>query len=453
MDEPTTGLHFADVKVLMDVLNRIVDKGNTVILVEHNLDVIIHSDYIIDLGPDGGDKGGELVACGPPRKSHYAHTPTQGIISDSHCMKIRNVLFLILIALSLLNSIYAQEGLSTLMLEGLAEMDASLLREKSEYLGLASDGSAEEILQRLYSHYGFTETTDEQTRNALDPKEKSVVLESAHYYYMNSDGNSIILSGNVSLTGPSWALTADIVLYDVKKQVLTAVGTVLFTQEEREVSSASITFSVNERDLTILNGEILFDRTTSENEPLSLLSKGERMRFIQNPAAYSASEASVTSSIEHSYYQIDAQEALFVTGNDVFITDATLLMGRVPILYLPFFFYPGKSLIFNPLFGFDSMKGSFMTLSYELYGQEPPAQHRGKEGGPSPPFLPMTGFSPVSRAQSPMSIQMFRYPHFRSGRQTAAHTFLCTLMPTRSMVCIWASIHTLPLMIRRSLQT
>ena len=119
-------------------------------------------------------------------------------------MKIRNVLILILIALSLLNSIYAQEGLSTLMLEGLAEMDASLLREKSEYLGLASDGSAEEILQRLYSHYGFTETTDEQTRNALDPKEKSVVLESAHYYYMNSDGNSIILSGNVSLTGPSW---------------------------------------------------------------------------------------------------------------------------------------------------------------------------------------------------------------------------------------------------------
>ncbi|MBN2860633.1 MAG: LPS-assembly protein LptD [Sphaerochaetaceae bacterium] len=296
-------------------------------------------------------------------------------------MKIRNVLILILIALSLQHSIYAQEDLTILMLEGLAEMEPSLLRQKSQHLGIASDGSREELLQRLYAHYGFTESTDKQTRRSLEQKENSVELENAHYYYMNRDGESIILSGDVSLIGPSWTLTADIVLYDVKKQILTAVGTVLFTQEEREVSSSSITFSVNERDLTVLNGEILFDRRTREEEPLSLLSKGERMRFIENPAAYSASKTSVTSSIEHSYYQIEAQDAFFVTGNDVFITDATLSMGRVPILYLPFFFYPGKSLIFNPLFGFDSLKGSFITLSYELFGRNPLHTTEGEEEG------------------------------------------------------------------------
>lgn len=68
LDEPTTGLHTADVHRLIDVLQRLVDKGNTVLVIEHNLDVIKTADYIIDLGPDGGDKGGTLVACGTPEQ-------------------------------------------------------------------------------------------------------------------------------------------------------------------------------------------------------------------------------------------------------------------------------------------------------------------------------------------------------------------------------------------------
>ncbi|MBR1804886.1 MAG: excinuclease ABC subunit UvrA, partial [Selenomonadaceae bacterium] len=68
MDEPTTGLHFDDVNKLIDVIQRLVDRGDTVIIIEHNLDVIKCADYIIDLGPDGGDKGGEVVACGTPEE-------------------------------------------------------------------------------------------------------------------------------------------------------------------------------------------------------------------------------------------------------------------------------------------------------------------------------------------------------------------------------------------------
>ncbi|MCM8780147.1 MAG: excinuclease ABC subunit UvrA, partial [Candidatus Omnitrophica bacterium] len=68
LDEPTTGLHFADVDKLLCVLQRLVDKGNTVVVVEHNLEVVKSADYIIDLGPEGGDKGGELVAFGSPEE-------------------------------------------------------------------------------------------------------------------------------------------------------------------------------------------------------------------------------------------------------------------------------------------------------------------------------------------------------------------------------------------------
>ncbi len=68
MDEPTTGLHFDDVRRLVGVLRALVDRGNTVVVIEHNLDVIKVADWIIDLGPEGGNKGGALVAAGTPEK-------------------------------------------------------------------------------------------------------------------------------------------------------------------------------------------------------------------------------------------------------------------------------------------------------------------------------------------------------------------------------------------------
>ena len=77
LDEPTTGLHFDDIRVLLEVLQKLVDKGNTVVVIEHNLDVIKTMDYIIDIGPEGGSKGGEIVCVGTPEKvssSTVSHT-------------------------------------------------------------------------------------------------------------------------------------------------------------------------------------------------------------------------------------------------------------------------------------------------------------------------------------------------------------------------------------------
>ena len=77
LDEPTTGLHIADVHRLVDILQRLVDTGNTIVVIEHNLDLIKTADHIIDLGPEGGDKGGEIVVTGTPEqivKNDRSHT-------------------------------------------------------------------------------------------------------------------------------------------------------------------------------------------------------------------------------------------------------------------------------------------------------------------------------------------------------------------------------------------
>lgn len=78
LDEPTTGLHFEDIRVLMNVLNKLVEKGNTVLVIEHNLDVIKLADYIIDMGPEGGRGGGQVLAAGTPEEvaeSKKGYTP------------------------------------------------------------------------------------------------------------------------------------------------------------------------------------------------------------------------------------------------------------------------------------------------------------------------------------------------------------------------------------------
>lgn len=88
LDEPTTGLHFEDIRVLLGVINRLADKGNTIVVIEHNLDVIKCADYIIDMGPEGGRGGGMIVAEGTPEEIIDKNGPTSKFLKiemeDNH---------------------------------------------------------------------------------------------------------------------------------------------------------------------------------------------------------------------------------------------------------------------------------------------------------------------------------------------------------------------------------
>jgi excinuclease ABC subunit A len=98
LDEPTTGLHFEDVKKLIAVLNDLVDRGNTVVVIEHNLEVIKSADHIIDLGPEGGDAGGRIVAAGTPeevagvKESHTGRFLRERLFSEKGGAKVEAAL-------------------------------------------------------------------------------------------------------------------------------------------------------------------------------------------------------------------------------------------------------------------------------------------------------------------------------------------------------------------------
>jgi len=90
LDEPTTGLHMADVDILISVLQKLVDAGNSVVVIEHNLDVIKTADYIIDLGPEGGDEGGRIVAAGTPEEVAESDKSYTGYFLRKVLPKFRN---------------------------------------------------------------------------------------------------------------------------------------------------------------------------------------------------------------------------------------------------------------------------------------------------------------------------------------------------------------------------
>lgn len=83
LDEPTTGLHFDDIRVLLGVLNRLVDKGNTVLVIEHNTDILAVADHIIDMGPGGGKNGGLIMASGTPAEIAAGDSPTAPYVREA----------------------------------------------------------------------------------------------------------------------------------------------------------------------------------------------------------------------------------------------------------------------------------------------------------------------------------------------------------------------------------
>lgn len=291
-------------------------------------------------------------------------------------MKI-NRLLAICVVLVLPLMLWAQE-ISTdslvLLAEEISHSTPQELTNRLSYLGLSKEGSEEVLRERLYTYYNITPSLLTQVES-----ESSVTIDHAQKAYLyGTDEPIIVLEGDVQLslhTDKEATLFAQYVAFDVASQTLSAYKSIRLIYDEGEsedqFEGSVVSLSLKDGSLFISDSKTHFNRTIEEQEEITFFSEASSFQLVRTPYFALYNKGRITTDVQEAYFNIKASTLSMVEGGDLFATNASISLGRVPLLWLPFFYYPGRTLIFNPSFGIDSTKGLFFSATVELYGTYP----------------------------------------------------------------------------------
>jgi hypothetical protein len=295
-------------------------------------------------------------------------------------MRKNRAFTLILILLSLtLQGIFANSALSY----KIANASSAELKNMASARALPFEGTDEELRKALLEYEG------------LEAYVSDTPVFSSTLEILNADSSvkkangSVELDGNVKVAFSSGdtkkILSAESLVLDEKSGRLTAFGSVLLKEEKGEnsalgdVSADIVSFRYESGDLTLSGATTESNRTTSEGESVTFYTSGSSIRYRDGEEGLFFDDGFITSNPKTAYSSISAKNLALLSGGDMFLKDAYLSLGRVPLVYLPFFFYPGNTLTGNPAFGFNSSKGMFLSTSWELFGINPSLRQSGKE--------------------------------------------------------------------------
>ena len=237
------------------------------------------------------------------------------------------------------------------------------------------EGTREAMQNALYEYsgiesYDITENTDSSSGYIL-------TIDAAEN--LRREGNRGVLSGGSSVSftedGIAAVLSADTIIIDTDNSLLTALGNVKYhTDDEnaaiQDIDADIVTLSWERGGLTVTDATTSTEKEgeDSTSEAVTVYTSGETLRFSQNGGMI-YQDGFITSNPEEAYSSITAGEIAMLPGSDMFVTNAYLSIGRVPILWLPFFYFPGSELTGNPSIGFSSEKGAFINTTFELLGR------------------------------------------------------------------------------------
>ena len=266
------------------------------------------------------------------------------------------------------------------------------LRSMAALRGL-EEGTREEMQNALYDYEGLeaysVEVTDEQNEEGF-----LLIINGAEN--LSREENRVVLRGNSSISmtddGVTSELSADTIIIDTDNSRLTALENVSYRTDDESASIQDITADIvtvtwESGDLMVTNATTLTESgEEGDEDTITIYTSGETLSY-SSEGGMLYEDGFITSNPDEAYVSITAKEIAMLNGADTFITNAYLSIGRVPLLWLPFFFYPGSQITGNPSMGFSSERGAFLNTTFELLGQAESVQNTGGDDDEEKSFM------------------------------------------------------------------
>ncbi|MBQ0071256.1 MAG: hypothetical protein KBS81_05285, partial [Spirochaetales bacterium] len=260
--------------------------------------------------------------------------------------------------------------------------DRTSLQNMCSMRGLSTSGSDEDLRSALYDYeeldvYTVKESTGEKEE---EQGKSSYQLEVLNADSLSEENGVLTLAGVVSISIKTndqepKNLSASRIVVDGELSKVTALGNVIYRDSDsnaalQEISADVFTILWEKGDIYISGGTTSTERQNVDNDTILFYTSGETLTYLDEGAIL-YDNGYITSNPKHAYSSISAKKLELLPGQDMFLSQATFNIGRVPVLYLPAFMFPGSRIIGNPNFGFSSTKGAFVNTTFEIFGSYP----------------------------------------------------------------------------------
>ena len=276
---------------------------------------------------------------------------------------MKKVIFLLIYLSAVMNAV------SALSVHDIFHADSESLRNMAALRGIDTSLSDDMIRNELYKAEGLEAVSEKEEEEGT----YSVLIEGADY--LSSSQGVITLRGNVKLSfskgDDETVMSSDEVVIDTSSSLIVALGNVNFSSQgennAQRIDADIVSFYWEKGNLVVENASTLNERKNSEGEDVNVYSVGERLTYFDNGSAI-YEDGYIASSDDDPLSSISASRITMLPGSDMLIENAVLNIGRVPIFYFPFFFFPGSRITGNPSFGFTSTRGAFLNTTFEIFG-------------------------------------------------------------------------------------
>ncbi|MDX9938905.1 MAG: hypothetical protein RBT44_03020 [Sphaerochaetaceae bacterium] len=269
-----------------------------------------------------------------------------------------------------------------LLFSDITTATAGELRMRAQFSGIDDTGSEEQLRDRLLAYHKIIPTEMKSWKEREPQGEEVRITRASRIYVQGSGSRFILLEGDVEMvlvpSDPTYGelnIAARTVVVDLERKTVSALGSVRYRnvleKSEDILEGEILTVWWESGRLLLSDGGTSMMRSNSEEQEVRFFTSGSTVSISGDPRTISYEDGFITTNREQAYFSIAASSVHMVEGGDLFVTNAKIQLGRVPMLWLPFFYYPGRTFVFNPSFGIDSERGWFFSTTTELYGSYP----------------------------------------------------------------------------------